>query len=763
MSGTEQTHPDHAVAEFSSRCPKLRGDVRFAFQEHGGRPSYVLEDVAKRKYFQVGLPEYHFLRSLDGTRTVRALLGQSARVSGQAALGESQAQSILRWAIDHELLESDNVDQDSRRGQHAVEQEKKQPKQVLQEVLFLKIPLGNPDPFLRVAEKWFGWIAAPWFFFVWLAVILGAGYQMAVHWRAFMESAGGAILPGNWLFLIVTFSLLKLIHELGHGIVAKRFKVPVPEWGVRLLALVSPLTYVDASASWRLSTRWPRICVAAAGMYIELMVAAIAVFVWVETGPGFINTLAYNAIFAASVVTVLFNANPLMRFDGYYILSDMIQIPNLAMKGQRIMGYFGKRYLLGMKDEMLPQAIAERSWVIGTYGFLSSIWKVVIWIGIMSMASSLFKGAGIVIVFAALVGSLVSTIKRLVTFLISSQGRLKPKTAAIRIGVFSLLILLPFILIPVSPSPKMATVVHFPEKSVMRVECPGFVSDVLCESGDAVKKGQLLVKMENPMESAELKELALDIRRSEIQARLWLESGHIASHQSELENLKALRKRYDSMKELVGTLEFRAPIDGIVHGERIDTLPGRFLQPGESVVTVVPEDPPELLMTVAEDDIDSFRRRRNDGIELRLRGHSGTVDAEVERVEARATTALPHLALGAVSGGPLALRQRATLQSERERGLARERYPAVEGSSAGVGSDPEDEALANQELIRPRLLAHARIDDVNDQMAAALKEGEWGYAKLTGGQKYRLGEWVIDKAATWAKHKFDRARNVRSS
>ena len=168
-------------------------------------------------------------------------------------------------------------------------------------------------------------------------------------------------------------------------------------------------------------------------------------------------------------------------------------------------------------------------------------------------------------------------------------------------------------------------------------------------------------------------------------------------------------------------------------------------------------------MTVAEDDIDSFRRRRNDGIELRLRGHSGTVDAEVERVEARATTALPHLALGAVSGGPLALRQRATLQSERERGLARERYPAVEGSSAGVGSDPEDEALANQELIRPRLLAHARIDDVNDQMAAALKEGEWGYAKLTGGQKYRLGEWVIDKAATWAKHKFDRARNVRSS
>ncbi len=752
--------PDHAVAEFSSRRPRLRSDVRFTFQEHGGRPSYVLEDVAKRKYFQVGLPEYHFLRSLDGTRTVRELLGKSARVSGQAALGESQAQSILRWAIDHELLESENVDQDDRRGQHAVEQEKKRPKQVLQEVLFLKIPLGNPDPFLRVAERWLGWIASPWFFFVWLGVILAAGYQMAVHWRAFLESAGGAILPGNWIFLIVTFSLLKLIHELGHGIVAKRFKVPVPEWGLRMLALISPLTYVDASASWRLTTRWPRICVAGAGMYIELLVAALAVFAWVETGPGFINTLAYNAIFAASVVTVLFNANPLMRFDGYYILSDLIQIPNLAMKGQRMMGWFGKKYLLGMKDEVLPQAIAERKWIIGTYGFLASIWKIIIWVGIMSMASSLFKGAGIVIVFAALVGAIYSSLKRLVMFLGSSRGRLKPRVAALRIGAFTLLVLLPFILIPVSPSPKMATVIHYPEKAVMRVECPGFVSEVLCANGETVDEGQLLVRMENRMKTAELEQLALDIRRSEIQARLWLEEGHIASHQSELENLKGLRKRYESTKELVDTLEIRAPRSGVVHGDRIDTLPGRFLQAGEIVVTVVPEEQPELMLTVAEDDIASFRRRRDDGITLKLKGNRDRVDATIEREETRATTSLPHLALGAVSGGPLALRQRATMQSERERGLARERFPGGDGSRVAAGTDPEDEALAGQELVRPRLVAHARLPETRVLSGSPLKEGEWGYAKLTGGQRYRLGEWVIDKGFTWVKHQFERARNV---
>lgn len=763
MSGSDQTMADHAVAEFSSRKPQLRSDVRFTFQEHGGRPSYVLEDIAKRKYFQVGLPEYHFLRSLDGTKTIRELLGKSARVSGQAALGESQAQSILRWAIDHELLESDNVNQDDRRGQHSADQEKKRPKQVLQEVLFLKIPLGNPDPFLRVAERWLGWVASPWFFLIWLGVVTAALYQLAVHWRAFLDSAGGAILPGNWIFLLVTFSILKLIHELGHGIVAKRFKVPVPEWGLRMLALISPLTYVDASASWRLTTRWPRMCVAGAGMYVELLVAAIAVFVWVDTGPGFLNTLAYNAIFAASVVTVLFNANPLMRFDGYYILSDLLQIPNLAMKGQRMMGWFGKKYLLGMKDEVLPQTIAERKWIIGTYGFLASIWKIVIWIGIMSMASSLFKGAGIVIVIAALVGSVISTVKRMTTFLGGSRGRLKPRTAAVRISIFLLILILPFVLIPVSPSPKMATVVHYPEKAVMRVECPGFVTEVLCENGAQVEEGDLLIRMENHIKSAELEQLGLDIGRSEIQARKWLEGGHVASYQSELENLKALKKRYESTKELVDTLEIRAPRPGIVHGDRIDALPGRFLQAGETVATVIPEETPELLMTVSEDDIGSFRRRRNDGVALRLRGHQGHVDAKIERVEARATTSLPHLALGAVSGGPLALRQRATMQSERERGLARERFPGADSSTVGISADPEEEALAGQELVRPRLVAHAEIESEEILDELALNEGEWGYAKLTGGQQYRLGEWVVDKAYNWAKRQFERARNVSGS
>ncbi|MCB1093821.1 MAG: hypothetical protein KDL87_19930, partial [Verrucomicrobiae bacterium] len=159
--------------------------------------------------------------------------------------------------------------------------------------------------------------------------------------------------------------------------------------------------------------------------------------------------------------------------------------------------------------------------------------------------------------------------------------------------------------------------------------------------------------------------------------------------------------------------------------------------------------------------MDAVRRRRDDGVQVILRGHPGTIEAKLTRIETRATVALPHLALGAASGGPLALRQQTSMQSDRERGLALQRFPTADGATV-VGRDPEDEALAHQELVSPRLIAHAKIDNQSGHEATVMKEGEWGYAELTGGQSYRLGEWLFDKVATYVKHQFDRARNVGS-
>jgi len=160
-------------------------------------------------------------------------------------------------------------------------------------------------------------------------------------------------------------------------------------------------------------------------MYIELFFAALAVLVWVNTGPGIVNTLAYNTIFAASTITVLFNANPLMRFDGYYILSDLIRIPNLASKGQQFVQWLGRKLFFGIRDQPPPAFLAQPI-AIGSYGVLAFLWRWTVWIGIMTAVGLLFKGAGIILVAFSVAGILLTGFAKAVGFLFTGNGGPRP-------------------------------------------------------------------------------------------------------------------------------------------------------------------------------------------------------------------------------------------------------------------------------------------------------------------------------------------------
>ena len=145
-----------------------------------------------------------------------------------------------------------------------------------------------------------------------------------------------------WIAVVVWFTLLVviLIHELGHAFACRRFGGECHELGIMFLVLI-PTPYVDASTAWAFPNKWHRIFVGAAGMIVELFFAAICVFVWLNTNPNeLISQLAFNAMLVAGVSTVIFNANPLLRYDGYYMLSDWLEIPNLQQKS--------KDYLLGL-------------------------------------------------------------------------------------------------------------------------------------------------------------------------------------------------------------------------------------------------------------------------------------------------------------------------------------------------------------------------------------------------------------------------------
>ena len=309
-----------------------------------------------------------------------------------------------------------------------------------------------------------------------------------------------------------------------------------------------------------------------------------------------------------------------------------------------------------------------------------------------------------------------------------------------------------------SPSPKLYAVIWHPDKAVMRVELPGFVEEIACDNGQFVEEGQVLLRLENRVKELELEKLQLEVRRSDLKARQLLENDMVSSFQAEQENLESLRKRLAVLEKEMESLVFRAPVAGRVAADRFESLPGSHLGPGQVVLTIIPESDPELMLCIHQDDIEAVARRRATEVKYKLRGRPGTEKASLTRNEARASTSVPHPALTALGGGPLLVRQKPEFNNEREQGLAVDRLALERDRLAlrELGRDEEDAQLANQELVTPHLIAYADLGEAD----GTLKEGEWGTAKFTGGQKYRLGTWCYEQASGWARRQFEKAREV---
>ena len=200
----------------------------------------------------------------------------------------------------------------------------------------------------------------------------------------------------NLLLLALVFPLIKALHELGHATATRAGGGEVHDMGVMLLVLM-PVPYVDASAASVLRSRWKRALVGAAGMLVELFVAALAFYVWRAAEPGLVRALCFNVMLVAGVSTLVFNGNPLLRYDAYYVLADLIEMPNLAQRATRYWGYLAERWLLRNRDALDPAETAgERAWFVG-YGFTSTLYRLFVTVAIALFIGSRFFFFGVVL------------------------------------------------------------------------------------------------------------------------------------------------------------------------------------------------------------------------------------------------------------------------------------------------------------------------------------------------------------------------------
>lgn len=743
---------DHKVSEISTSRPRLRRDVRTHYQEYRGKPSYIIEDTSKGKFFHVGFPEHQFIQSFDGYTTISEALARNAATQGEEALTEAQGEQMLRWLIDSDLLESDTSSQGERRREQWMRQKDKQQKNPIAKIMFFKVPLGCPDRLLTRVTPLMGWIFAVPGLLLWLGLVLYTAFQLAPEWDTFISASGQVIAPDNWIRVIAIYAVLKVLHEFGHGLATKRFGGPVPEWGVQLLAFITPLAFVDASASWKLSSKWKRIIVSSAGMYVEIAIACVCVLGWLHTDPGVLNTSLHSAVIAATFVTLLFNANPLMRFDGYYILLDFLGIPNLGTKGQQFLKWFGKKFILGMEDLTMPAAARQHPVAVPLYGVLAALWKIIIWIGIMVIVSLLFKGAGLVLAIASVLVMVGTSIYKFFKFLFKVGTGPKLSRALPRLGILILTLVCVFTFVRINPTGKAVAVVEYTDREILRAGVRGQVVKVVVREGQEVEKGSLLVQLQNRDEEIEHDKFEIELNSARIRARSYYQSEDLPAYQAELETIEGLEQKLAESRAYLAALRVTAPVDGVVAGRLFDSLPGQWVEVGEEILSVIPNQEKELLISFRQDDIDSLADQVGRRVRVLLRGRPKPIEGEIERIESRATRALPHDVMAAPNGGPLALRASSDPLAEREQEIAR--------GGGGYNSDLDyfsvlGEQSQAMELARARFAGRARIlSDFKDP----LLEGEWGYVRFANAERERLGKWLFNEISTYIREKIEQAK-----
>ncbi len=275
-----------------------------------------------------------------------------------------------------------------------------------------------------------GWLFSTYAVVGWVFVLLWAARELTVHHHRLAASSSNILAANNWLWLAVVWVLLKVIHECGHAVACKRWGGEVREAGV-LFILLAPLAYVDVTSSWRLRSKWDRVAVAAAGMYVELFLAAVAAILWARLVPGVMSQICLNVMMTASVMTVLFNANPLMRFDGYYILSDLLEMPNLYGTGQAYVKHIVRRLVFGLPSTD-PAESGWRGTFARTYGIASWWWRLLVFWGLVLTAATLLDGAGILLSLVALLVWGASVVQRAVRL---ARGELGRQPSWLRVGL----------------------------------------------------------------------------------------------------------------------------------------------------------------------------------------------------------------------------------------------------------------------------------------------------------------------------------------
>lgn len=653
--------------------PRLSPHAQIVRQHYGPEVSYVVEEPAGGGYYRLSEAAYFFLGLLDGTVTVQEAWDACNAQLGDAAPTQRQCVDLLSKLQTFGLLLGEQPLAADFVLERKVLARKRLRARRTGVWLFMSLPLINPEPFLerhaRLIRAVFTWGGAA----VWAALVAtGLGLVIA-NWGRFGSSLNSAAMltPGNVALMAAIFMALRGWHELGHAAACKAFGGRVTEIGLILIAFVLPIPYCDASSAWRFPSIRHRVIVSAGGVIFETFVAAIAAIVWAFTEPGLLQSICYNTMIVSGATTLFFNLNPLLRYDGYYILSDIAGSPNLAQRSKELWKAGLHRWVFGARAYRAP-SYRDRGelallWV---YSALSFPYRMFVLAAIILVLFEFDPTLGVILAATMIAVTIIWPVMSAAGYLVSSPALTGRRTRAI--GTVTAALAAAVVLIGIIPWPASAYapgLVEPAQTAPVRAGESGFVIAVAADPDRPVAEGETIIELENPQLAAELGVARARVAkaRAALQKASASSPGEAFLAERDLEAAVAELRRLETR---AAALRVTAPVHGVLVAADVATpdlrqAVGQYVERGYLFGTVQQTD--DLVVRVLVPDR-AYARLVSGGvagpgrsadaesreIEIKIRGLAErTVKARLVRETQVGSRAVEDAALAAPFGGSI--------------------------------------------------------------------------------------------------------------
>lgn len=502
---------------------RMRGDLELRAQRFGRERFWAVKDPVSVRYFHLREEEYALLAMLDGRASLEELRRRCNEAFAPRRLTMAQVQGFLANLHRYGLVLADSPGQGEQLLLRQGETRRRRRFETLLSVLAIRFRGVNPRPLLDWLYPKCRWLFSPPFVGCALVLAIAAALVVAVEFdtvESRLPEFRSIISASNLPWLVIVLAATKVLHELGHALACRHFGGDCHEMGVMLLVF-TPCLYCNVSDSWMLAGKWRRIAIAAAGIYVELILASIATCLWWFSQPGLFNSLCLDVMLVCSLGTLLFNGNPLLRYDGYFVLSDLVEVPNLKAQSAAAVRRILARWCLGVElplDRGLPPG---RRGLLVVYWAASAVYRVVIVILVLLVLHQIARPYHLEVLVALVAsvtffGMIWPTLDGLARWARdpSRRRRIAPARAAATCAVLAAAVLV-VVFVPFPMRVSAPVVLEYRGAQRVYVTEPGKLASAV-RAGQKVRHGEVLAQLSNPSVQMDLARLTSDRDRQRL-------------------------------------------------------------------------------------------------------------------------------------------------------------------------------------------------------------------------------------------------------